>query len=103
MQGQVSRMRQALKSKNYRKVADWKEKAMLGLQYTEMALNHWKEWRPKACREMEKEGTLLAAAQNASAEAARQIAELMKAGAQKHEAEEMVLRETILLPPETEA
>jgi hypothetical protein len=70
---------------------------MLGLQYTEMALHHWKEWRPRAYRELEESGTLLAAAQTASAEAARQVADLMAGGFQKHEAEEMVLRETILL------
>ncbi|MGO9475300.1 MAG: hypothetical protein ACLPWS_18150 [Rhodomicrobium sp.] len=80
--------------------ASWKEKTMLGLQYTEMALDHWKKWRPKQYRLMQAEGTLNQVAQSASKEAARQVAELMAAGYQKHEAEEVVLRETILLPPE---
>ncbi|MGO9485045.1 MAG: hypothetical protein ACLPX9_10750 [Rhodomicrobium sp.] len=73
---------------------------MLGLQYTEMALDHWKKWRPKQYRLMQAEGTLNQVAQSASKEAARQVAEFMAAGYQKHEAEEVVLRETILLPPE---
>ena len=68
---------------------------MLGLQYTGLALKHWKEWRPKAYRQMQEDGTLNEAAQAASKEAARQVAELMEAGYQKHEAEEVVLRETI--------
>jgi len=80
--------------------ASWKEKTMLGLQYTGMALEHWKKWRPKQYRLMQQEGTLNETAQSASKEAARQVAALMEAGLQKHEAEEMVLRETILLPPE---
>ncbi len=73
---------------------------MLGLQYTGMALRHWEEWRPTMYREMQEAGTLNEAAQSASKEAARQVAELMAAGYQKHEAEEVVLPETILLPPE---
>lgn len=73
---------------------------MLGLQYTGKALDHWKKWRPKMVRELQKAGQLNEAAQEASREAARQVAELMRAGYQKHEAEEVVLRELILLPPE---
>ena len=69
---------------------------MLGLQYTGMALEHWKKWRPKAYRQMQEDGTLNETAQTASKQAARQVAELMEAGYQKHEAEEVVLRETIL-------
>ena len=49
---------------------------------------------------MQEDGTLNEAAQTASWEAARQVAELMEAGYQQHEAEEVVLREIILLPPE---
>ncbi len=73
---------------------------VLGLQYAPMALKHRKEWRPKMYREMQKAGTLNKAAQDASKEAARQVAELMAAGYQQHEAEEVVLPELILLPPE---
>ena len=56
--------------------------------------------RPKMYREMQEAGTLNQHAQDASKRAAAQVAELMLAGAQKHEAEEIVLPELILLPPE---
>ena len=72
---------------------------MLGLRYTTTILKHWKEWRPKMYREMQQEGTLNKYVQDASKRAADQVAALMQAGLQKHEAEEHVLPE-ILLPPE---
>jgi hypothetical protein len=73
---------------------------MLGLQYTTMALNHWKQWRPNMVKELRAEGSLNEEVQKASRLASEQIANLMQKGFQKHEAEEMVLPETILLPPE---
>ena len=73
---------------------------MLGLQYTEKALKHWEEWRPKMVREMRRKGTLNQEVQKASREAAQQVADLMEAGLQKFEAEEMVLRDLIYLTPE---
>jgi hypothetical protein len=73
---------------------------MLGLQYTGMALRHWKEWCPTLYRELKAAGTLNKAAQDASKNAVRQVAELMQAGARKDEAEEIVLPDSILLPPE---
>lgn len=73
---------------------------MLGLQYVGTALKHWKQWRPKMYRELQKAGTLNEEAQRASKEAAAQVASLMAAGFQLHEAEEVVLPELILLPPE---
>lgn len=73
---------------------------MLGLQYTGMALDHWKKWLPKMTKEMRKDGTLNEEAQKASKQAAEQVANLMMHGLQKHEAEEFVLPELILLPPE---
>ena len=75
---------------------------MLGLQYTEKALKHWKQWRPKMVAEMLRLGTLDQEVQAASKEAARQVSELMQAGMQQFEAEEMVLRELIYLTPEPE-
>jgi type II secretory pathway component PulF len=65
-----------------------------------MALKHWEEWRLENYRQMQKDGTLNKVAQKASKEAARQIAELMEAGFPLQSAEEIVLPETILLPPE---
>jgi hypothetical protein len=50
---------------------------MLGLQYVGTALAHWKKWRPKEYREMQKDGTLNERAQTASKEAASQVASLM--------------------------
>lgn len=76
------------------------ERTMLGLQYVGLALNHWKKWRPKEYKEMQKDGTLNERAQTASKEAAKQVASLMAGGYQKHEAEEAVLPELILLRPE---
>lgn len=73
---------------------------MLGLQYVGLALDHWRKWRPKEFRQMQKDGTLNERAQTASKEAAKQVASLMEAGYQQHEAEEVVLPELILLPPE---
>lgn len=75
---------------------------MLGLQYVGMALNHWEKWLPKMTEELRQEGTLNHAAQRASKQAANQVASLMQAGMQKHEAEEMVLPDLILLKPEPE-
>ncbi|WP_444633240.1 hypothetical protein [Cupriavidus oxalaticus] len=72
---------------------------MLGLQYAGMVLRHWKQWRPKAYKEMQKDGTLQEFAQSLSKQAATQVASLMAAGLQKHEAEEMVMPD-ILWPPE---
>jgi hypothetical protein len=73
---------------------------MLGLQYTTKALNHWKKRLPNMVKEMREDGTLNEQAQKASMEASRQVAELMAKGYQQHEAEEIVLPELILLPPE---
>jgi len=53
------------------------------------------------CREMRAEGTLNKHVQDASKRAAEQVASLMEAGLQKHEAEEFVLPD-ILGRPERE-
>ena len=74
---------------------------MLGLQYTRMALDHWREHLPNRYRQLKESGTLDREAQLASREAAEQVAKLMDAGMQQREAEEMVLPDLILLPPET--
>lgn len=73
---------------------------MLGLQYTRMALNHWKKWLPQKTKELREAGTLNERAQQASREASDQVASLMRAGLQQHEAEERVLPDLIMLPPE---
>ena len=73
---------------------------MDGLQYVGIALNHWKKWLPQMYKDLQKAGTLNERAQKASRLASDQIASLMQSGLQQHEAEEFVLPETILLPPE---
>lgn len=73
---------------------------MLGLQYTRMALDHWEQWLPEMTQELRDLGMLNYEAQMASKRAAERVAQLMMQGLQKHEAEEIVLPETILLPPE---
>lgn len=73
---------------------------MLGLQYTKKALDHWTDWRPKMVAELRKEGMLDHRVQQASKEAAQRVARLMESGLQQHEAEEFVLPDLILLPPE---
>lgn len=76
---------------------------MLGLQYTRMALDHWEQWLPQMTQELRDLGMLNYEAQMASKMAAERVAQLMMQGFQKHEAEEIVLPETILLPPEPQA
>lgn len=73
---------------------------MAGLQYTKRALDHWKKWLPQMTKELRAAGTLNDRAQQASSLAAEQVANLMQHGLQQHEAEEIVLPETVLLPPE---
>lgn len=73
---------------------------MLGLQYSEKALNHWTKWRSKMVADLRKQGLLDQEVQRASQIAAEQVALLMKGGMQKFEAEEIVLPDVILLPPE---
>lgn len=73
---------------------------MLGLQYSEKALNHWIKWRPKMVADLRKQGLLDQEVQRASQIAAEQVTRLMRGGMQKFEAEEIVLPDVILLPPE---
>lgn len=64
------------------------------------ALRHWKEWLPNRYKELLEANQLTTAAAAAAAGAAREIRELMQAGARLDEAEEVVLPKWILLPPE---
>lgn len=73
---------------------------MLGLQYSRKAQDHWEKWLPKKVASLRAAGTLEREVQAASKEAARRVAALVAAGAQVHEAEEIVLPDLILLPPE---
>ena len=63
---------------------------MQGLQYTTQIVDHWKEHQPQKFAELKAAGTLNREAQRVSRQAAERVADLMEAGAQKHEAEEHV-------------
>ncbi|WP_136797076.1 hypothetical protein [Desulfosediminicola ganghwensis] len=71
-------------------------------QLRNLALRHWKEWRPKETAALQEAGRLRYDAQKAAERAHREIQQLLRAGYQNHEAEEVVLREYILLEPEEE-
>lgn len=64
------------------------------------ALRHWKEWLPNRYKELLEANGLVTAAAAAAAGAAKEIKELMDAGARLDEAEEIVLPKWILLTPE---
>lgn len=76
---------------------------MIGLRYAKMAEVHWKKWTPTRYKSLVKAGTLEQETQAAGRRAAEQVASLMEAGANEHEAEEMVLRDEIICQPESGA
>lgn len=67
------------------------------------ARKHWATWRPKMVADLKAAGQLDEAVQGAATRAQDRIAGLMQQGYQQHEAEEVALREFILLAPEPEA
>lgn len=75
---------------------------MLGAHYVPQVLEHWKEFHPTLYRELKAQGphSLRIAAQKVVNQAGEQVANLMPAGMSEHQAEELVLREVICLPPE---
>jgi hypothetical protein len=64
------------------------------------ARRHWKEWLPQKTAQLKALGTFEEAVRYAAAEANKQKLTLMQAGFQEHEADEIVLKEWILLDPE---
>jgi hypothetical protein len=65
------------------------------------ALRHWKKWLPEKVAALRAEGTLQEAVRGAALLAQDEIEHLMKyRHYQEHEAEEVALRQFILLPPE---
>ena len=75
------------------------EKAM-NPKYKALARKHWTEWLPKKVATLKAEGLLDQALQTAAVNATRRVTELMQKGYQLHEAEEVALREYVLLKPE---
>lgn len=64
------------------------------------AIRYWKDWLPNRYKELLDANQLVTAAATAAAGAAKEIKELMQAGARLDEAEEVVLPKWILLQPE---
>lgn len=75
---------------------------MMNPKYASMALKHWKEWLPNKVAELREQGELEGAIQAAAKAATQRVVELMQMGYQQHEAEEVALREFVLLAPEPE-
>ena len=73
------------------------------LSLASKARKHWKTWLPQRTAELKKEGAFEEAVQGAALAAIKMIQELMSQGYQAHEAEEVALRQFVLLPPENGA
>ena len=69
-------------------------------QLKQTAIEHWADWRPREVKQLIAEKRLQAVALKAAERAHAEIKELMEAGYQNHEAEEVVLPRYILLKPE---
>lgn len=76
---------------------------MSAQRYQSLARKHWAEWLPNRVKQLKQEGQLEASLQTAGKNAAARVLELMEQGYQQHEAEEVALREFVLLAPEPEA
>jgi hypothetical protein len=70
--------------------------------FGEMAKRHWKKFRPKMVKHLEKQGVLHAALINAQEIAKAELADRMRAGESYPQAKDEVLRMWILLPDEKE-
>ena len=67
---------------------------------TRKAMNHWRDWLPVMYADLNQRNQLVTTAARAAKKAAKEIRQLMEAGARLDEAEEVVLPKYILLPPE---
>lgn len=65
-----------------------------------MARDHWAEWLPEKARELKASGELSEAIQAAAIAAFKEISDLISQGYMAHEAEEVALKQYILLEPE---
>ena len=70
------------------------------LSIASKARKHWMEWLPEKTQALKASGEFEEAIQGAALAASRMIQELMGQGYQEHEAEEVALRQYVLLPPE---
>ena len=69
--------------------------------FQRMAQNHWKKYLPNLTAALMKEGTFDQETEAAAQMAKEELANLVNRGAQMEAAKEIVLKEYILLPPET--
>jgi len=76
---------------------------MSAQRYKSMARKHWAQWLPKKTAELKADGELDQALQTAGRAAFERVLELMQQGYQAHEAEEVALKEFVLLQPELDA
>jgi uncharacterized iron-regulated membrane protein len=64
---------------------------------------HWTKWHPKKVAALKADGSLDREIQAVAKRAQQQMLDLMEQGYRAHEAEEVVLAEVVLLPPEDDA
>ena len=71
------------------------------LVFKRMAQRHWKKYLPNLTAALTKEGTFDQETERAAQQASEELANMVNRGAQLEAAKEIVLKEYILLPPET--
>lgn len=71
------------------------------LVFKRMAQRHWRKYLPALTAALEKEGKFDQETEEAAIAACRELGSLVNRGAQLEAAKEIVLKEYILLPPET--
>lgn len=71
------------------------------LVFQRMAQKHWTKYLPALTAALKEEGIFEEETALAAKQAARELAYLVQNGAQMQAAKEIVLKEYILLPPET--
>lgn len=67
------------------------------------ARKHWEQWLPRLTARLKQEGTFAEATHGAAVRAQQEIESLMQEGFRPHEAEEVALKQFILLGPEPDA
>lgn len=68
--------------------------------YEAKARKHWAKWLPKKVEQLKASGQYEPTMQAVGKQAQERVIELMQAGYQQHEAEEVALAELVLLAPE---
>ena len=76
---------------------------MSAQRFATMACKHWTQWLPKKVAALKESGELEAQLQATGKMAQERVLELMGQGFRAHEAEEVALKEFVLLNPEPDA